>query len=51
MPDFICPVCGKLLSKNEKMYFCSSGHNFDISKKGYVNLLCPRQKEGMETTK
>lgn len=44
MPDFICPVCGKLLSKNEKMYFCSSGHNFDISKKGYVNLLMSSAK-------
>ena len=36
---FICPVCKKPLVKNEKSYICESGHNFDIAKSGYVNLL------------
>ena len=36
---FICPVCKKPLVKNEKSYICENGHNFDIAKSGYVNLL------------
>ena len=36
---FICPVCKKPLVKNEKNYICENGHNFDIAKSGYVNLV------------
>lgn len=36
---FICPVCGQALELYEKSYRCSSGHSFDVSAKGYVNLL------------
>ena len=39
MNDFICPVCGGALLKNEKTYACGKGHSFDIAKSGYVNLL------------
>lgn len=39
MSVFVCPVCGKPLEKREKVYFCENAHSFDISKKGYVNLL------------
>lgn len=39
MTEFICPVCGKILDKNEKSYVCESRHSFDISRKGTVNLL------------
>ncbi|MBQ5777272.1 MAG: methyltransferase domain-containing protein [Oscillospiraceae bacterium] len=39
MAFFICPVCGAPLSKNDKVYFCENSHSFDISRKGYVNLL------------
>lgn len=35
----ICPVCKNSLHKQGKSYLCSLGHCFDISKKGYVNLL------------
>ena len=38
---FQCPNCSKSLKKGEKQYFCPNGHNFDIAKKGYVNLLLP----------
>lgn len=38
---FQCPNCSKVLKQGEKQYFCSKGHSFDISKKGYVNLLIP----------
>ncbi len=39
MSVFVCPVCGKPLKKREKVYSCENAHSFDISKKGYVNLL------------
>ena len=39
MINFICPVCGKSLSDEEKLYRCENGHCFDKSKFGYVNLL------------
>ncbi len=35
----MCPVCRSSLFKNEKIYLCKNNHSFDISKKGYVNLL------------
>ena len=36
---FICPVCGGTLEKNGNSLVCKSGHLFDISAKGYVNLV------------
>ncbi len=39
MINFICPVCKKELSEEEKLYCCENGHCFDKSKFGYVNLL------------
>ncbi|MGN0696985.1 MAG: putative RNA methyltransferase [Oscillospiraceae bacterium] len=38
-----CPVCGDILVNNKKSYVCSKGHSFDISSKGYVNLLLSGQ--------
>lgn len=43
---YICPVCGKLLSKSGNSLKCSEGHCFDISKNGYVNLLTGKSKKG-----
>jgi len=34
-----CPVCEKQLRKVNNAYLCDNKHSFDISKKGYVNLL------------
>ncbi len=39
MSLFICPVCKKQISEEEKNYKCENGHCFDKSKFGYVNLL------------
>ena len=39
MINFVCPVCGKHLFEEEKIYRCENGHCFDKSKFGYVNLL------------
>ncbi len=36
---FKCPNCSKALKQGLKQYFCPNGHNFDIARKGYVNLL------------
>lgn len=38
---FRCPNCLRALRQGEKQYFCPNGHNFDIARKGYVNLLLP----------
>ena len=35
----ICPICKNDLIKLNNTYKCSQGHSFDISRKGYVNLL------------
>lgn len=39
MNIFMCPVCGEDLSDNGKNLICKNGHNYDKSRKGYVNLL------------
>jgi 23S rRNA (guanine745-N1)-methyltransferase len=37
---FKCPVCGsRMFSNNLKSIYCLNNHCFDISKRGYVNLL------------
>ena len=40
MDVLICPVCSQPLIRGDKAYFCENRHSFDISKGGYVNLLC-----------
>jgi 23S rRNA (guanine745-N1)-methyltransferase len=39
-----CPVCGLSLAQGEKNIGCTNGHSFDLSAKGYVNLLLSRDK-------
>ena len=34
-----CPVCGKALTRLEKVWACEDRHSFDIAKQGYVNLF------------
>ena len=36
---FVCPVCEKPLAQEDGAYVCENRHSFDISKRGYVNLL------------
>lgn len=40
-----CPVCQGRLIRDEKRYVCSNNHSYDISEKGYVNLLLVNQKK------
>ena len=39
-----CPVCNTCLQKHQKLYSCENGHNFDIAKQGYINLLQSNKK-------
>lgn len=37
---FMCPICGnRMYLKDFKSIICSNAHCFDISKRGYINLL------------
>ena len=36
---YICPKCAMPLSHSERQLKCVQGHSFDISSKGYVNLI------------
>ncbi len=38
---FICPICKKPLEKSGNSLICENRHCFDLSKRGYVNLLRP----------
>ena len=38
-PFWTCPKCGAVLVPSERTLRCQSGHSYDISKEGYVNLL------------
>ena len=44
MSYFICPICGQPLNIKERSYVCKNRHSFDISAKGYVNLLPANKK-------
>ena len=35
----ICPICGNLLTQQERRLLCANAHSFDIARAGYVNLL------------
>lgn len=39
MTGFICPICKKSLLQSDNSLKCESGHCFDISRRGTVNLL------------
>lgn len=43
---YICPKCSMPLNKCISSYKCLYGHNYDISSKGYVNLLQCNKKSG-----
>ena len=41
---FLCPVCGKVLDRDQGGYRCGSGHSFDRAAAGYVHLLPANRK-------
>lgn len=39
----LCPVCASILRLEARALICANGHNFDLAKEGYVNLLLKKQ--------
>ena len=44
----ICPVCGKALLGDGRVWRCPAGHSFDVARQGYVNLLPVQQKHSAD---
>lgn len=42
-----CPVCNLSLFKNNSAYKCEKNHSFDISSKGYTNMLLANQRHSI----
>lgn len=40
-----CPVCNGVLHRDNKCFICPSNHSYDISEKGYVNLILANRKK------
>lgn len=40
-----CPVCQGKLMREDRRFVCSNNHSYDISEKGYVNLMLANQKK------
>ena len=36
--NILCPVCKKILYREDRSYRCENGHCFDLAKEGYLNL-------------
>ncbi|MBR5680563.1 MAG: hypothetical protein IKX19_07900, partial [Clostridia bacterium] len=48
----ICPLCGGELAKpadQPGVFRCASGHAYDVSRSGYVNLLPPGKGRNKKT--
>ncbi len=45
---FRCPICSAALRREERAYICPNGHNYDIAKEGYVNLLPANRKHSKD---
>lgn len=47
-PVFACPVCGDALPLATGSYLCANGHNFDVAREGYVNLLLAQHRRSKD---
>ncbi len=43
--NFVCPVEGLSLLRSANSLHCVKGHNFDVAREGYCNLLLVQQKK------
>lgn len=43
-----CPVCGAELEQADRSYRCVNRHTYDLSAKGYLNLLLVNQRKSKE---
>ena len=46
--SFSCPLCHAPLTHSDKSYTCPQGHQFDMAKEGYVNLLPVQHKRSRD---
>ena len=46
--ELFCPLCGGILTKEDRVYRCENRHSFDIARQGYVNLLPVQQKRSLQ---
>lgn len=44
----LCPLCRLPLDRQPKVWRCASGHDFDVARDGYVNLLPVQHKHSRE---
>ena len=44
MSLFRCPICGAVLTREERSFRCGKNHCYDIAKEGYTHLLPVQQK-------
>lgn len=45
--DLLCPICGELLTKQDRSYVCANRHSFDVARQGHVNLLPVQHKRSL----
>lgn len=43
-----CPLCAESLHQQANAWRCQQGHQFDIAREGYVNLLPVQQKKSLD---
>ena len=43
--NYLCPICARPLSLQDKSLACEQRHQFDLAKEGYVNLLPVQNKK------
>ena len=43
--NYLCPICARPLSAQDKSLTCEQRHQFDLAKEGYVNLLPVQNKK------
>lgn len=43
-----CPLDGLILKKQNRQFVCSNGHNFDIARPNYINLLLVQHKQSKQ---
>jgi len=43
--NYLCPICARPLSAQDKSLACEQRHQFDLAKEGYVNLLPVQNKK------
>ncbi len=47
MIPLTCPICGQLMTQEEKRVVCQQNHSFDRARQGYINLLPVQQKHSL----